>query len=573
MALTSGTKLGPYEVLSPLGAGGMGEVYRARDTRLGRDVAIKVLPEHLSNPDLKARFEREAKAISSLGHPHICTLHDVGHQDGTDFLVMEFLEGETLAERLQKGAMPFPRHLACWGRDRGSTGGGAPARHCASRSEAGQHHAHQVGRKADGLWPGQASRHSERDGSVWKRPVIHSGGHTEQSEPVSPLTTAGSIVGTIQYMSPEQIEGKEADARSDIFAFGTVLYEMAAGKRPFVGKSQLSLASSILESDPQSIGTIKPSIPPAFVDLVTSCLRKNPEERFQSAHDIRLQLESIAAEPAIPSPSLLLLPARKRERIAWAAVLVAAVILSVLGTIFYRPAEKLTTVRTVLDPPGKTSFALTGDAAGPPVLSPDGTLLAFTATGQDGKTSLWVRPMNSSETRALPDTEGAIFPFWSPDGKAIGFFADGKLKSVDLSGGSALAICDAQLGRGGTWGPNGVILFSANPSSPIMRVSATGGTPAAITRIDTTQHTSHRWPFFLPDGMPPSTTMRRRRQTTRSTTPHSMVAKTACCFGRNPMPFTPQDLCCSLAATNWWPRPSILPEESSSENHRWWPRA
>ncbi|HEV3305608.1 MAG TPA: protein kinase [Candidatus Sulfotelmatobacter sp.] len=503
MPLTSGTKLGPYEIQSPLGAGGMGEVYRALDTRLDRTVAIKVLASHLSSsPELKQRMEREGRAISSLNHPHICQLYDIGSQNGADYLVMEFLEGETLAERLRKGALPLNEIYKV---------GIAVAEALAV--------AHRQGIVHRDLKPGNimltASGAKLMDFGLAK-PIGATAANSASSappsftaaatlsgpSPLTPLTTAGSIIGTIQYMAPEQIEGKEADARSDIFAFGAVLYEMVAGKRPFAGKSQISLASSILESDPAPITTFKPQTPPAFEHLVTTCLQKNPEERYQTAHDIKLELQWIAADksspvaaPATPAPS------RGRERLRWAAALVAAIVLTAAASLlFYHPAQSARSIRAVIDPPEKTTFNLTGDSAGPPVLSPDGTYVAFAATGSDGRTALWVRPTNTVEARALPGTDSATFPFWSPDSRSLGFFADGKLKTVDLEGGATQIVCDVPLGRGGAWGADGVILFSPAPTAPLMRVSAGGGAPVAITKLDPTLHTSHRWPVFLPDG-------------------------------------------------------------------------
>jgi serine/threonine protein kinase len=503
MALTSGTKLGPYEIQSPLGAGGMGEVYRGVDTRLDRAVAIKVLASHLSSsPELKQRMEREGRAISSLNHPHICHLYDIGSQDGTDYLVMEFLQGETLAERLRKGAMPLNEIYKI---------GIAIAEALAVAHRQGiVHRDLKPGNIM--LTPGGAKlmdfglakpvglqNASVGSGSV---PAFTAAATLSGPSPLSPLTTAGSIIGTIQYMSPEQIEGKEADARSDIFAFGAVLYEMVAGTRPFAGKSQISLASSILEKDPEPINALKPLTPVAFEHVVTSCLQKNPEDRFQSAHDIKLELQWIAtdrpapaAAPSAPSASGL------RERIGWAVAVIAANFLgAAAGMFLYHPAKSGRAIRTVINAPEKTSLNLTSDRAGPPVLSPDGVSIAFAASGADGKTVLWVRPMNTVEAHILPGTEDAIFPFWSPDSHTLGFFSNGKLKTIDLDGGSAQVITDAQLGRGGAWGAGGVILFSANPVSPLMRVNASGGTAVALTKIDATQHTSHRWPFFLPDG-------------------------------------------------------------------------
>ena len=508
MAVTPGSKLGPYEIESTLGAGGMGEVYRARDTRLDRTVAIKVLAAHLSSsPELKQRMEREARSISSLNHPTICQLYDIGSQDGTDYLVMEFLEGETLAERLRKGPLPLNEILKI---------GIAVAEALAV--------AHRNGIVHRDLKPGNImltrGRAKLMDFGLAKplglqsavpgsgaAPSFTAAATLSGASPLSPLTTAGSVIGTIQYMSPEQIEGKEADARSDIFALGAVLYEMAAGKRPFAGKSQLSLASSILEAEPQRITDLSPQTPPAFEHVVTSCLQKSPEDRFLAAHDIKIELQWIATERSSPpTPANAVLPSsnrgsNRRQRLVWLAALVVAAALGVgAGMYVNRPVRSAQTTQTVMDAPAKTTLNLIGDSAGPPVLSPDGTSVAFAATGADGKTSLWVRPMNLLEAHPLPGTENAIFPFWSPDGRSLGFFADNKLKTIDLNGGTPQEIADAPFGRGGAWGADGVIVFSPGTQSPIMRVSASGGTPVQVTKIDPVQHTSHRWPFFLPDG-------------------------------------------------------------------------
>ena len=504
MTLTSGTRLGPYEIQSPLGAGGMGEVYRALDTRLDRSVAIKVLASHLSSsPDLKQRMEREARAISSLNNPRICQLYDIGSQNGTDYLVMEFLEGETLAERLRKGPMPLADVFKI----------GIPIAEALAV-------AHRSGIVHRDLKPGNIML--TKDGAKLMdfglaKPVGLQSTTTNSASvpsftaaatlsgpsPLTPLTTAGNIIGTVQYMSPEQIEGKEADARSDIFALGAVLYEMTVGKRPFEGKSQISLASAILEKDPEPISSIKPEAPKALGFVLTTCLQKNPEDRFQSAHDIKLQLQWImqdrshASVPVGASP-----PVRSftRERIAWAAAVIIAIALAAAGVLANRWLQSAKVIRTVIDPPAKTMLNLVGDSAGPPVLSPDGGSIAFAATGADGKTQLWVRPMNMPEAHELPGTDNAVFPFWSPDSRALGFFADNKLKTIDLNGGSAQMIADAPIGRGGAWGPGGVILFSPRIQAPLMRVSAGGGTPVPVTKIDPDRHTSHRWPFFLPDG-------------------------------------------------------------------------
>ncbi len=503
MALTSGTKLGPYEIQAQLGAGGMGEVYRALDTRLDRTVAIKVLASHLSSSaELKQRMEREGRSISSLNHPNICHLYDIGSQNGTDYLVMEFLEGETLGERLRRGPLPLAEILKI---------GVAVAEALAVAHRSGiMHRDLKPGNIM--LTPGGAKLMDFGLAKPLGIPTAASGSASAPSftaaatlsgpSPLTPLTTAGSVIGTIQYMSPEQIEGKEADARSDIFAFGAVLYEMVMGKRPFSGKSQISLASSILEKDPDPITSVNTTTPPAFEHVVTTCLQKNPDDRYLAAHDIKLELQWIAADRSVvvaPQKETLQGTA-PRQRVVWAAAVIIAIALGVAAGIFINRPVQPQAIRTVIDAPPKAALNLVGDSAGPPVLSPDGASLALAATGADGKSMLWVRPMNLVEAHLLPGTENAIFPFWSPDSRSLGFFADSKLKTIDINGGSPQVIADAPFGRGGAWGPGGVIVFSPTTQAPLMRVSANGGTPVAVTKVDAARHTSHRWPFFLPDG-------------------------------------------------------------------------
>jgi eukaryotic-like serine/threonine-protein kinase len=502
MPLTSGTKLGPYEIQSPLGAGGMGEVYRALDTRLSRTVAVKVLASHLStSPELKQRMEREARAISSLNHPHICQLYDIGAHDGTDFLVMEFLEGETLAERLRRGALPLNEIYKI---------GIAIAEALAAAHRQGIVHRDlkpgnimltQSGAKLMDFGlakPLGATSVNSRSGTP---PSFTALATMSNASPLSPLTTAGAIIGTIQYMSPEQIEGKEADARSDIFALGAVLYEMAAGKRPFEGKSQISLASSILEKDPDSISALKPQTPLAFEHVVTTCLQKNPDDRYLAAHDIKLELQWIAADkpsPVISETSSVALPGARPLRSIAALVLTIGLGLAA-GFLLRHPALPPPSTRTLINPPDKNTLNLTGDTAGPPVLSPDGKSIAFTAS-TEGASGIWIRQVNSIEAHPLVGGENAIFPFWSPDSRSLGFFAEGKLKTIDIESGSPQVIADAPFGRGGAWGADGVILYSPNTQTPLLRVNANGGTPAQVTKLDADRHTSHRWPVFLPDG-------------------------------------------------------------------------
>jgi eukaryotic-like serine/threonine-protein kinase len=492
MTLSSGTKLGPYEILAPLGAGGMGEVYRARDTRLDRTVAVKILPAHLSsNPEARHRFEREARAISSLNHPNICTLHDVGHQDGTDFLVMEYLEGETLADRLIHGPLP-PEQLLKYGIEI-----------C-----EGLEKAHKNGVIHRDLKPGNImltkSGAKLMDFGLAKA--------TSTSAPPSssltitlpsadqPLTARGVMLGTFQYMSPEQLEGKEADARSDIFALGAVLYEMASGKRAFTGKSQASIVAAILAFDPPPVSAVQPMSPPALDRVVRTCLAKDPDDRWQTAHDVKLQLRWIAeggSQAGIPAP----LAARRRrsQNVAWAAAGIC--LLAVLATssaLWLRPHRPLLPLRASLLPPKNCSFDPFGFA-----ISPDGKRLAFVAVAAgESETALWVRPINSVAAQELSGTSGATYPFWSPDSSSIGFFAGNKLKKIDAAGGPVIALADVEDGRGGTWGSDGTIVFSRKPyQEGLYQVSSAGGSVSEVTHYDKSRNEdTHRWPWMMPDS-------------------------------------------------------------------------
>jgi eukaryotic-like serine/threonine-protein kinase len=499
MALTSGTKLGPYEIQSPLGAGGMGEVYRARDTRLDRTVAIKILPPHLSaDPEFKQRFEREARTVSSLNHPHICQLFDVGQQDGTDFLVMEFLDGETLAERLRRGALPLNELLKIG----------------VDVSEA-LTVAHRAGIVHRDLKPGNimltkagaklmdfglAKPALTGAAGSASAPLLSAARTMSGPTPVSPLTTAGSIVGTIQYMSPEQIEGKEADARSDIFALGAVLYEMATGTRAFQGKSQISVASSILEKDPDPVSTTKPQMPAAFDYLVATCLAKDREERVQTAHDVRLQLKGITSAPQT-APLAAEITAHRN----WAsrlALLVGALLLGASAVLFWlsqRAAAPAMSVRAYIPPPPGTAFRATGFDSGPVAVSPDGKTLAFTAVDEKGSTNLWVRALDAQQANMLQGTEDAAYPFWSPDGKYLGFVADRKLKKIAVSGGEAQTIVD-QVAFTSAWGADDTILFRRENQQAIYRVRASGGEVSTVIQRAGNSEYAVGWPAFLPDG-------------------------------------------------------------------------
>jgi eukaryotic-like serine/threonine-protein kinase len=504
MPLSTGTKLGPYEILAPLGAGGMGEVYRARDTRLGRDVAIKLLPSHLSsNSELKARFEREARTISSLNHPHICHLYDIGSQDGTDFLVMEYLEGEGLDHRLLKGALPLKQTLE-YG-----------VQICEALEKA-----HRAGIVHRDLKPGNivltASGAKLLDFGLAKpAAAVLGAGNAPGAPPLTPstptmsipaltaapgpLTQRGMIVGTFQYMAPEVLRGQEADARSDLFSLGSVLYEMVTGRRAFEGKSQLSVLSAILEKDPEPVRALQPNAPAALDYTVRTCLEKNPEERFQTAHDVKLQLNWIAQSGSQADVSVPAVNERKKTKAIFTSVagILAVLVFALVAGRWWgaQPLRRLTR-STLLPPQGMHFAALYRN--GPPAISPDGTRMVFVAS-RDGKTSLWLRPLNKLDANELPETEGGYYPFWSSDGRSIAFFANGKLWRMDASGGSPVAICNAPDARGGSWGANGDIVFDGD-SNGMWRVPAAGGTPTAVTMPLRDFVTSDRWPWILPDG-------------------------------------------------------------------------
>ena len=494
MTIAAGTRLGPYEILSALGAGGMGEVYKARDTRLERTVAIKVLPPHLSaSEEMRQRFEREAKTISQITHPHICALYDVNREGETEYLVMEYLEGESLADRLARGPLPSEQLL----------------RYGIEMADA-LDKAHRQGIVHRDLKPGNVM--ITRSGvklldfglAKFQAGAVRSTSDSllvTEMQASRPLTERGTVLGTFQYMSPEQLEGKEADARSDLFAFGAVLYEMATGKKAFTGSSQASLIGSILRDDPTSISEISPMTPPALNRVVKTCLAKDPEDRFQTAHDVKLQLQWIAeggSQAGLPAP--LVARRKNREKLAWivAALALLAAGLATVGYLRRSPAVR-PLIRSYLLPPEKTDFQLGDEGCGSLSLSPDGRYATFSTRTVPGQPILWLLALGESTPRKI--AEGGTFPFWSPDSRSVAFFADGKLKRMDAAAGPPLEICEAGSGRSGGWNRDGVILFAPDPTSAIFRVPASGGKPMPVTALDAAHgETTHRWVTFLPDG-------------------------------------------------------------------------
>jgi Tol biopolymer transport system component len=487
MRLSQGMRLGPYIVEESLGAGGMGEVYRARDIRLQRLVAIKVLPEELSrNERLKARFVREARAISALAHPHICTLHDIGHENGIDFLVMELIEGETLADRLRKDRLRIEVILSI-------------AIDVADALEK----AHRQGIVHRDLKPGNImltkSGAKLLDFGLAKSlaPPADSDAPTSAVTATERLTSEGAMVGTLDFMAPEQVEGREVDQRTDIFALGSILYLMTTGHPPFQASSDAGVISSILQHEPPPARNYRPDIPAGLEQVIESCLKKDPEDRVQSAHDVKLQLEWIAAGPRQAGPSVERRPWLPRWLVGVAATLVMVASLLIVWLTSHQPKVAARRFSIELPAPQAPLEAADHEFA----ISPDGSVVVV-SLNLSGTRQLYVRSFERSDVAPLAGTEGASNPFFSPDGRWVGFAAGGKLKKILLGGGSPVIISDAPRSRGATWGADGTIIFAPmSEGAGLFRVSADGGKATAATELDHRRgDLSHRWPSFLPDN-------------------------------------------------------------------------
>ena len=484
MALTLGTRLGPYEILSAIGAGGMGEVYKARDTKLDRDVAIKILPEAFAaDAERVARFQREAKTLAALNHPNIAQIFGLEQAGDVHALAMELVAGDDLSQRIARGAIALDEALPI-------------ARQIAEALEA----AHEHGIIHRDLKP--ANIKVRPDGTV---KVLDFGlakaldpaptSDLSQSPTMSVAATrAGVILGTAAYMSPEQARGKAVDRRSDIWAFGCVLYEMLTGKRAFKGEDVSDTLAFVITKEPDW-AALPPNTPPALRGLLRRCMEKDPKERLHDVADARIEIKDALTAPDAEVTRAVATPPRRRERIAWVLVAMAVVAIGALAipaTLSLRRAvpEPVVTRLDIVTPPTSDAFSF--------ALSPDGRQLVFVASGEK-RSQLWLRPLDQVRAQPLVGTEGANYPFWAPDGHAVGFFADGKLKRIDLTGGVLQVLADAPFPRGGTWNPDGVIVFGPSAADPLVRVAATGGTVAPVTRLAAGQG-SHRWPQFLPDG-------------------------------------------------------------------------
>ena len=498
-AVHPGDRLGVYEIQALLGAGGMGEVYKARDTRLDRTVAIKVLPSHLAaDREGYRRFEREARAIASLDHPHIGALYDVGQEGDLHFLVMQYLEGDTLASRLAKGALPLDRVL----------------RYAVEITDA-LDHAHRRGIVHRDLKPGnilvtKAGAKLLDFGLAKWRVAEASGvvdGRSALAAPGESLTEEGMVAGTLPYMAPEQLEGKEVDARTDLFALGAVLYEMTTGRKAFDGGNPANVIAAILGSDPPAVSTLQPRAPAALDHVVRTCLAKDPDERWQTAADLKRHLTWVAKADLLPGTAAASKAlGRRRERVAigLVAIVAGAFVLGITSWIRRPPVPPRSATRAVL--PLGAAESLAGLNLNPVLaVSPDGTRLVYVARRGDSRPQLHLRALNELSGLPVPGTEGAYHPFFSPDGQWVGFFVDGKLKKAPVSGGPPLTICDVDPdrdgARGASWGSDDTILLAPSFNAGLSRVSARGGSVRPVTTLTKERRErSHRFPHLLPGG-------------------------------------------------------------------------
>lgn len=478
--LEAGAKLGPYEILSPLGAGGMGEVYRARDRRLERDVAVKVLPALFSkDPERLHRFELEARATSALNHPNILVIFDIGQSDDSPYVVSELLEGETLGERLHSGALAQRKTIEY---------AVQIARGLAAAHEKGIVHRDL---KPQNLFITREDRVKILDFGLAKltRPE-DAGGPGTQAGTASIGTEPGRVMGTVGYMSPEQVRGAAVDHRTDIFSFGTILYEMLAGQRAFQRNTTVETMTAILKEEPPELMTLGKNIAPSVARVAEHCLEKRPELRFQSAKDLAFALEALSGSSATMEPAIV--PPRRSWRRVLPWTIAAAAVLAALATVAYRwraPAARTGELRLQIVTAGDSNDV---------TLSPDGRELVSSGANEGDPLSL--RPLDSEVAKPLPGTESGGATFWSPDSKSIGFVVNQKLKRIDLATGAVQTLANAPTERGAAWNRGGTILFAPGGNGPLYRIPATGGQPVQVTRLRTPQEASHRFPQFLPDG-------------------------------------------------------------------------
>ena len=502
MTIATGTQLGPYEILSPLGAGGMGEVYRARDKRLNREVAVKVLPASLTKDDDRLRrFEQEARATSALNHPNILTIYDIGMHDGAPYIVSELLDGTDFRAQLKDGGLPARKTTEY-----------------AQQIAHGLAAAHDKGivhrdLKPENLFLTKDGRVKILDFGLAKLTQSNLG-RVDTKAPTTPLPTEpGVVMGTVGYMSPEQTRGEPADYRADIFALGAILYEMVTGERAFQGKSAVEVMNAILKEDPPELSESGRKIPLQLERIVRRCLEKKPEHRFQSTTDLGFALEALSVRSGSnQTVALKALPDKdpkeaggvlfERKRWLWlTASLLLAMVAEALALLHVRqPSPEAQVTRFSVSLPKGTNTAVIGPPR-IPALSPDGRRLVFSAEDSAGKNQLWLRALDSFSAQPLSGTNGAASPFWSPDGRYLAFFAENKLKKLDVGSGVIETLCPAGRGQGGDWNRQGDILFSNGEGTPLLRINAAGGKPEAVTELDAARgETIHNFPSFLPDG-------------------------------------------------------------------------
>jgi eukaryotic-like serine/threonine-protein kinase len=483
MSLTSGTRLGPYEIQSPLGAGGMGEVYRARDTRLGRDVALKILPESFArDPDRLRRFEQETQAVAALNHPNILAIYDVGQNNGTPFLVSELLEGESLREVLEQGTIPQRKAIEY---------GVQIAQGLAAAHEKGIVHRDL---KPENLFINRDDRAKILDFGLAKQ-TSKEGPDTNGRTLTSAHTSAGTVMGTASYMAPEQVRGEAADPRTDIFAFGAVLYEMLSGERAFRRNTPAETMTAVLREDPPDLTDPARPLSPALEKIVRRCLEKDPNQRFQSAKDLSFALSALSGSDSV-SARMPVVPRRTPSLLWLAVLLIVATVAGVAGFLVRRP-EPPETQQFAIPVPGEVSHM---------ALSRDGSVLAFVSPdGDSGLPMLYVQRIGAPAATMMPGTEGASYPFLSPDGTYVGFFANGKLQKMAVSGGAPQALAGVLAARGGSWGSRNIIIYAPDAGSPIWKINADGSGAAQVTNVSSAPGVrfvdeTHRWPVFLPDG-------------------------------------------------------------------------